>query len=65
MPRPGKNENQDKFISRCIPFLINDGTAQDLQQAAAICYSIWEDRNKKEFNWLKDHPIKLLAIQMD
>lgn len=62
MPRPGKAENESKFISRCIPFLINDGTAQDNKQAAAICYSIWAKRNeKKAFVWgSATHPITLI-----
>ena len=41
MPTPSKNEQQDDFIKRCIPIVINEGTAKDNKQAAAICFSIW------------------------
>ena len=39
-PRAG--ETEDEFISRCIPVVIGEGKDQD--QAAAICYSYWEER---------------------
>lgn len=52
-PRPGEREKD--FINRCIPVVINDGTAKDPQQAAAICYSMWEDAKKK------DEEVKQLA----
>lgn len=40
---PGKGEKQDEFIPRCIAKLVGDeGKPQD--QAAAICYSIWENK---------------------
>ena len=39
---PSAGESQDEFISRCIPVVIGEGKDQD--QAAAICYSYWEDR---------------------
>lgn len=46
MPEPEANENEQDFISRCIPIVLDEGTAQDQEQAAAICYSLW--REKKE-----------------
>ena len=49
MPKPQPNEKESDFINRCIPFVINEGTAKDEKQAAAICYSIWE-RHKNEGN---------------
>lgn len=39
MPIPG--ESKDDFISRCIPVVIGEGKDQD--QAAAICYSYWDE----------------------
>ncbi len=48
MPTPGKDESQDDFVSRCIPIVIDDGTAEDNEQAAAICFSMWRDAQKKE-----------------
>lgn len=44
---PGPTENRDEFISRCISVLIDEGKEQD--QAAAICYSKWEDRYGEQF----------------
>ena len=46
MPVPSKGESKDDFISRCIPIVINEGTTDDTQQAAAICFSIWERKKK-------------------
>ena len=41
---PTGGETQDEFIGRCIGVLVGDeGYEQD--QAAAICYSTWENRN--------------------
>lgn len=45
MPKPKKYERKKKFISRCIPKLINEGKEQD--QAIAICYTIIGKRIKK------------------
>ena len=39
-PTPG--EDKDEFISRCIPVVIDEGYEED--QAAAICYSYWENK---------------------
>lgn len=46
MPEPEAGEDKDKFISRCIEVVMNEGTAKDTEQAAAICYSKWEDAQK-------------------
>jgi len=44
---PAKGEKQDEFISRCIKYMLNEG--KDNEQAAAICYDMWEtDKMKKE-----------------
>jgi len=39
-PRPG--ESEDDFISRCIPYLINEGKTQD--QAAGACYGMYGEK---------------------
>ena len=46
MPKPKKGESQKEYIGRCIPILIEEGRKQD--QAVAICYSMWRNRNKKK-----------------
>lgn len=37
---PEKGERQTEFIPRCIEYVISDG--KDAGQAAAICYSMWD-----------------------
>ncbi len=54
MPVPNKNEQKDKFISRCIPIVINEGTTKDSKQAAAICFSIWKQHHKNAKSNLVD-----------
>ena len=42
MVEPTAGESKDEYISRCIPVLIGEGKPED--QAAAICYSQWQNR---------------------
>jgi len=55
MPTPSKGEHESEFIPRCISILINEGT--DKEQAAAICYSKWNEKesfaddNKVSFDY--------------
>lgn len=44
--QPGKKENEQEFIARCVPAEIANGHPQ--AQAVAICYSKWSSRSKKE-----------------
>jgi hypothetical protein len=46
MPTPRNKETEDKFVGRCIPIVIAEGTAKDGAQAAAICHSMYQ-RHKK------------------
>lgn len=48
MPTPHENESRDDFISRCIPIVLEDETAQDHDQAVAICNSMWEEAGKEQ-----------------
>lgn len=51
MPVPRPDESRDEFISRCIPVVLDDGTAESQDQAVAICNSLWsESRNKDPFS---------------
>ena len=45
MPKPAPYERRDKFLSRCIPMLIEEGKPPD--QAAAICNSMFEEKSMK------------------
>ena len=42
MPEPRAGESRDDFIGRCIPVVLDDGTAEDQAQAVAVCISMWK-----------------------
>jgi hypothetical protein len=42
--KPGKNETQDEFISRCVSEEVSNGMEQT--QAVAVCYSKWKESRK-------------------
>jgi HK97 family phage major capsid protein/HK97 family phage prohead protease len=44
-PHPGK-ETQDEWISRCVPAVLDDGSAKDQDQALAMCFQMWRDAKK-------------------
>ena len=44
MPKPGSGETEADFIGRCVPIVLEEGTAKDNEQAVAICYSIWREQ---------------------
>jgi hypothetical protein len=48
MPSVEKGESEEKYVSRCIPIVIKEGTAKDSAQAAAICHSMYQQHQKKE-----------------
>jgi hypothetical protein len=43
MPEPRKDETRVEFLKRCIPQVIEEGTApkEPIEQAVAICSSMW------------------------
>lgn len=43
--KPGKDEDQSKFMARCVPDMMgqNGGTKRPNEQAVAACLSIWRD----------------------
>jgi len=47
MPTPNKDETEDDFVSRCIPIVLEEGTAKKPDQAAAICHSMFESHGKE------------------
>lgn len=49
---PGTGESEDEFIPRCIAYNVKEGKDQD--QAAAICYDIWD--RKQSFESYSDYP---------
>lgn len=46
MPTPKKGESEADFVKRCIPIVLDDETAKDGKQAAAICHSMWRESKK-------------------
>lgn len=52
MPSPKPNEDKSDFINRCIPIVIEDGTAETPEQAVAICNSMWEAAKKSVYKGL-------------
>jgi hypothetical protein len=48
MPTPQEGESQDEFMERCVPIVLDDGTAEDPDQAVAVCSSMWEEAREGE-----------------
>lgn len=42
--KPNKGESEQDYMGRCIPIVINDGTAQDEKQGYAICKTYWDNK---------------------
>jgi hypothetical protein len=47
MPTPHEGESRKDFVSRCIPIVIDEGTAEDSDQAVAVCNSMWRDKKER------------------
>ena len=48
MPKPKDGESEDDFVSRCIPMVMNEGSAEDNSQAAAMCHSMYSGKKRCE-----------------
>lgn len=47
MPKPDPgSENRREYMDRCVPMVMDDGSAKDQDQAVAMCSSMWEDATK-------------------
>ena len=51
---PSKGEHETDFIPRCISYVVSEG--KDQEQAAAICYSIWDNHFSKFAESYNDYP---------
>jgi hypothetical protein len=51
---PSKGETEDEFMPRCIEYVVGEG--KDQEQAAAICYSKWENKDQKFQESYTDYP---------
>jgi len=47
MPTPNEGETRDQFVKRCVPIVINDGTAKDGKQAVAVCQSMFDQHDQQ------------------
>ena len=47
MPKPKLNESHDDYVARCIPIVLDEGTAKDQEQAIAVCGSMWQEAKKE------------------
>ncbi len=54
MPTPEKGESQKDFLKRCIPIVMNEGTAENNKQAVAICASMFKQKQKKARSILEE-----------
>lgn len=67
VPKPAKDEEQSKFMSRCMSFMNTENAKKPddqkwkKDQMAAICFSQWENKGKKS----KAESIDELEIKRD
>jgi len=47
MPTPEPNETQDDFMKRCIPMVVDDGSAGDNEQAVAMCMTMFKQQHSE------------------
>jgi hypothetical protein len=47
MPEPREDESREEFVERCIPIVMDDGTADTPDQAIAVCNSMYEAGEKQ------------------
>lgn len=52
IPEVQSGETREEFVDRCIPIVIEDGTADTPEQAVAICNSMWEAAKKSVYKGL-------------
>jgi len=62
MPKPRPGEGLDDFVERCIPDVLEHGTAEDNKQAYAICRSMWE-ADQEEHKTMADYFIEENSIK--
>lgn len=66
MPTPRQGETEQQFVSRCVPFVIEEGTAESEEQAAAMCHSMFRDhQNVKSHNFKVNFASEIRREEMD
>jgi len=48
MPEVKQGESEQEWLGRCIPYQLNENPDMEKDQAAAICYSMYEKSKKNE-----------------
>lgn len=48
MPNVKKDESEDDYVKRAIPVLIEEGTAKNGSQAAAIAHSMYREHHARK-----------------
>ena len=48
MPKPYPDEKKSNYIPRCISYMHKEGKYKNSAQIAAICFSMWENKDKKK-----------------
>jgi len=48
MPKPKEGESRKDFVGRCVPIVMDEGTAKDNKQAVAVCNSMYEKKESKK-----------------
>jgi HK97 family phage prohead protease len=61
-PHPG-DETRSEWMHRCVPIVLEDGTASTQNQAVAICSSMWEDAGKTAAAPLEHRAVRLLETK--
>jgi hypothetical protein len=46
--KPNPGETKDDYISRCIPYVLDEGASQE--QAAGKCYGMWDNRDYFDYD---------------
>ena len=63
MPKIKPNESRDDFISRCIPVVMDEGTAESKQQAVAICNSMWDQAQESKTMGINDQLLEAIRAR--
>lgn len=67
MPKPVAGETHEHFMQRCIPMVMDDGAAEDNEQAVAMCASIWrqhmggKEGEKMEYS----NPVQIMELKAE
>lgn len=64
IPNPHKNEKKEDFVSRCMGDEVMNKEYPDQKKRSGICYSQWENKNKKGGSEMLDKNITMDEFKM-